>query len=98
MVLTTDDKKLAYFIAKLPLSTEVIEDHVKELLKILRLEKEEYESQFEDPEHNLWELLIVIGYFEYILRCLNSPTFRLHIKEIETSLASQIDFLRKIEK
>ena len=98
MVLTIDDKELAYLVAKLPLKTKKFEDHVKELLEILHFEKKGYESQFEDPEHNVWELSILISHFEKVLRSLNSTTFRLHVKDLEIVLADRINLLRKGEK
>jgi len=97
MDLTTDDKKLAYFIAKLPLTTKVIENHIKDLVKLLQSEKRHYESQFEDPERNLWELPILISHFEDMLRSFNSVSFRLHIRELETTLANKLAFLKKTE-
>ena len=98
MDLTIDDQKLAYFIAKLPLTAKIIEEHVKELVEILQFEKKRYESKFEDPEHNLWELSTLIAHFEKVLRSLNSTTFRLHIKDLEIVFANRINLLRKGEK
>ncbi len=98
MVLTEDDKRLAYLFAKLPLKTKEIEDHIKELLRILHFEEKGYKSKLEDPEHKLWELSLLITHFEKMLSTLNSVKVRLYIKNLKASWATTINYLRKIGK
>ncbi len=64
MVLTVDNKKLAYLVAKLRLKTKEFERNIKELLKILHHEQKEYESKDEDPDHKLWELSLLMFHIE----------------------------------
>jgi len=96
MVLTIDDKVLAYLVAKLPLKTREFEASVKELLKILHIEKKGYESQFEDSEYNLFELSLLISHFEKMLRALNSVSVRLYIKDLKSLWNSAKNHLKKI--
>ena len=86
------------FIVILPLKAEEINSYIEKLLEILTIEKNHYESKFEDPEHDLWELSMLISHFEKISRSLKSATFRSDINELKTEFANKINFLKKIEK
>ncbi len=98
MEITLDDKKVAYLVAKLPLKTREVREHIEELLKILKFQKKEFESPFEDPENNLWEHSLLTTYFEEMLSVLSSARVRIFIRDLEVSWKDISKHLKNSEK